>query len=51
MNAMQQTLGLSTVSDDVVVPAPAGRNVDEAMVGLALKRDAGEPLAAFHVLF
>ena len=50
MNAMQQSLGLSTVSDDVVVSAPADRVLDEAMIGLALKRDAGEPLAAFRVL-
>jgi hypothetical protein len=39
MNVMQQTLGLSAVSDDVVVPAPADRVLDEAMVGLAVKRD------------
>ena len=50
MNAMQQTLGLSTVSDDVVLPAPTDRGVYEAMVGMALKRDAGGPLAAFRVL-
>jgi hypothetical protein len=50
MNAMQQSLGLSTVSDDGVVSAPADRVLDEAMLGLALKRDAGEPLAAFRVL-
>ena len=49
-NAMQQSLGLSTVSDDVVVSAPADRVLDEPMLGLALKRDAGEPLAAFRVL-
>ena len=50
MNAMQQSLGLSTVSDDVVVSAPADRVLDEAMLGLALKRDAGDPLGAFRVL-
>ena len=49
-NAMQQSLGLSTLSDDVVVPAPADRVLDEPMLGLALKRDAGEPLGAFRVL-
>ena len=50
MSAMRQSLGLSTVSDDVVVSAPADRVLDEAMLGLALKRDAGEPLGAFRVL-
>ena len=50
LSAMHQSLGLSTVSDDVVVSAPADRVLDEAMLGLALKRDAGDPLGAFRVL-
>jgi hypothetical protein len=50
MNAMQQSLGLSTVSDDVVVAAPVDRVVEEPLLGLALKRDAGDPLGAFRVL-
>ena len=50
MNAMQQSLGLSTVSDDVVVAAPVDRVVEEPLLGLALKRDAGDPLGAFRVV-
>ena len=50
MNAMQQALGLSTVSDDVVISASADRLLDDAMLGLALKRDEAEPLGAFRVL-
>ena len=54
--AMQQSLGLSIVSGDVVVSAPADRVLDEPMLGLALKRDAtfinhqDEPLGAHRVL-
>ena len=47
---MQLSLGLSTVSDDVVAAAPADRVLDDPMLGLALKRDAAEPLGAFRVL-
>ena len=50
MNAMQQSLGLSTVSDGVVVAAPADRVFDAPMLGLALRRDTGDPLGAFRVL-
>ena len=50
MNAMQQSLGLSTVSDDVVVAALADRVFDAPMLGLALRRDTGDPLGAFRVL-
>ena len=50
MDAMQQALGLSAVSDDVVISAPAERLLDDPMLGLALKRDAAEPLGAFRVL-
>ena len=50
MNAMQQAIGLSTVSDDVVISASADRLLDDAMLGLALKRDEAEPLGAFRVL-
>ena len=50
MSAMRMTLGLSSVSDDVVMPAPADRILDEPMLGLALKRDEAQPLGAFRVL-
>ena len=50
MNVMQQAIGLSTVSDDVVISASADRLLDDAMLGLALKRDEAEPLGAFRVL-
>ena len=49
-NAMQQSLGLSIVSDDVVVSAPADRVVDEAMLGLALKREGKQALGAHRAL-
>ena len=50
MHAMRLVLSLSNVSDDVVVAAPADRLLDEPMLGMALKRDSGEPLGAFRVL-
>ena len=50
MTAMRLSLGLSTVSDDVVLPAPACRIFDAPMLGLALRRDSGEPVGAFRVL-
>ena len=50
MTAMRLSLGLSTVSDDVVLPAPASRIFDAPMLGLALRRDSGEPVGAFRVL-
>ena len=49
MSSMQQTLGLSVVSDDVVVAAPAERLLDDTMLGLALQRDSDEPLGAARV--
>ena len=50
-SAMDQLLGLSTVTDDVVIPAPADRLLDEPMLGLALRRDgAAGPVGAHRVL-
>ena len=43
-------LGLSQVSDDVVLPVPAIRLLDAPLVGLAAWRDNGVPIGAFRVL-
>ena len=51
MLGMQQSLGLSIVSDDLVLPAPAQFVVDEPMLGLAVRRENAESLGVFRVLF
>ena len=50
MTVMQVSLGLSQVSDDVVLPVPAIRLLDAPLVGLAARRDNGLPIGAFRVL-
>ena len=50
MTVMQVSLGLSQVSDDVVLPVPAIRLLDAPLVGLAARRDFGLPIGAFRVL-
>ena len=50
MQAMKQCLGLSTISEDVVMPCGADRLLSDQLAGLALKvDDASEPLSAFRV--
>ena len=49
-SAMRLALGLSTIGQDGVLAAPAERLVDDAMLGLSLRRDSDEPLGAFRVL-
>ena len=50
MQAMKQCLGLSTISEDVVMPCGADRLLSDHLAGLALKvDDASEPLSAFRV--
>ena len=50
MTVMQISLGLSQVSNDVVLPVPAIRLLDAPLVGLAARRDNGLPIGAFRVL-
>ena len=50
MSAMHLVLGLSKISADGVLAAPAERLVDEPMLGMGLKRDQDEPLGVFRVL-
>lgn len=49
MQAMKQCLGLSTISEDVVMPCGADRLLNDQLAGLALKVDASDPLSAFRV--
>ena len=50
MQAMKQCLGLSTISEDVVMPCGADRLLSDHLAGLALKvDDTSEPLSAFRV--
>ena len=48
MTVMQVSLGLSQVSDVVVLPAPANRLLDDPLVGLAARRDSGPPRGPSH---
>ena len=50
MTVMQISLGLSQVSDDVVLPVPAIRLLEHPLMGLAARRDNGLPVGAFRVL-
>ena len=50
MTAMRLSLGLSKVTDDAVLAAPAGRLLDAPLLGLAARRDSGAPLGAHRVL-
>ena len=50
MTVMQISLGLSQVSDDVVLPVPASRLLDAPMVGLAAQHDNGHVIGAYRVL-
>ena len=50
MTVMQLSLGLSQVSDDVVLPVPADRLLGAPLIGLAARRDLGLPIGAFRVL-
>ena len=50
MTVMQVSLGLSQVSDDVVLPVPAMWLLDAPLVGLAAQRDNGLPIGAFRAL-
>ena len=47
---MRLAVGLSNVANDGVLAAPAERMLEEPMLGLALRRDSGEPLGAFRVV-
>ena len=51
MTVMQVSLGLSQVSDDVVLPVPAIRLLDAPLVGLAARRDNAPPLGPFAPYF
>ena len=44
MTAMQISLGLSQVTDDVILPVPANRLLDTPLLGLASRRDNGRPV-------
>ncbi len=48
--ALRQSLGLSTVMDDVVMPVPASRVVDSPLLGMALTRDDEKLVGAHRVL-
>ena len=50
MTVMQISLGLSQVSDDVVLPVPAIRLLEHPLMGLAARRENGVPVGAFRVL-
>ena len=50
MAVMQISLGLSQVSDDVVLPVPASRLLDAPMIGLAAQHDNGHAIGAYRVL-
>jgi len=50
LQAMRQCLGLSNISEDVVMPSGADRILHDGLVGLALRRDGSDPLNAFRVL-
>ena len=48
--ALRQSLGLSEVVGDVVIPAPASRIVDSPLLGMAVYHDDGKLVAAHRVL-
>ncbi len=51
MNAIRQHLGADDITDDVVLPAPANRLIDDPMMGMALHRNGdANPVAAHCVL-
>ena len=50
MTAMRLSLGLSHVTDDVVLATPVGRLLDAPLLGLAARRDRGAPIGAHRVL-
>ena len=50
MTVMQISLGLSQVTDDVVLPVPAIRILDAPLLGLAARRDNGQPVGCFRIL-
>ena len=50
MTVMQVSLGLSQVTDDVVLAVPAIRLANTPLTGLAAQRDNGHPIGAYRVL-
>ena len=50
ISAMHLSLGLSKVTDDAVLPAPANRLLEAPLLGLAARRDQGAPLGTHRVL-
>ena len=50
ITAMRFSFGLTIVSEDVVLPAPATRIFESPMIGMALRKDNSEPVGAFRVL-
>ena len=50
MTAMRLSLGLSKAADDAVLAVPANRLLDAPLLGMAARRDTGEPLGAHRVL-
>ena len=48
--AMRLCKGLSTVASEVVLPVPASRVVDDALVGMAVRRDGDAAIGAHRLL-
>ena len=49
-SAMRLSLGLSTVTGDVVLPAPVCRVGEAPLVGMAVQKDGGQLIGAFRLL-
>ena len=49
-NALRNTLGLAAITGDIVLPAPADRISQCPILGLALRKDSGDKIAAHRVL-
>ena len=47
--AARASLGLSSVTDDIVTAAPGDRICEEPLLGMALRRDGGEPVGAYRM--
>ena len=50
LQAMRQCLGLSNISEGVVMPSGVDRILHDDLVGLSLRRDGADPLHAYRVL-
>ncbi|MEY2988005.1 MAG: hypothetical protein RJB13_1526 [Pseudomonadota bacterium] len=48
--ATRLSLGLSSITDNVVVAAPGNRICDIPLLGMALRRDVGEPVGAYRLI-